>query len=215
MAIITGHEVRRWAVIVVGITGVVILSVLWGVFSSLASPSSSPARSALGHGGEMSKPTTPQWPLAKQINASLPSWWQAPGNDGLKLNYYASEYMADVYGGVIATDVASHFDVYMTVLDGDQESRLLQATSVPASKVTFMFTPTTLLQQLELQKQVNGAMGAIRAEGISLVGNGPDIRTGKLQLRVVNPTPAQVSYLTQSFGPYVEVVSSRADAILS
>ncbi len=214
MAIITGHEVRRRAIIVVGVTGVVILSVLSGVFSSLGPPSSSPARSALGH-GEMSKPTTPQWQLAKHTNASLPSWWQAPGYDGLKLNYYASKYMADVYGGLIATDVASHFDVYMTVLDGDQESRLLQATSVPASKITFMFTPTTLLQQLELQKQVNGAMGAIRAEGINLVGNGPDIRTGKLQLRVVNPTPAQISYLTQSFGPYVEVVSSRADAILS
>ena len=214
MAIITGHEVRRWAVILVGVTGVAILSVLSGVFSSLASPSSSPARSSLGH-GEMSKPTTPQWQLAKHTNASLPSWWQAPGYDGLKLNDYASKYMADVYGGLIATDVASHFDVYMTVLDAGQESRLLQATSVPASKVTFVITPTTLVQQLELQKQVNAAMGAIRAEGINLVGNGPDIRTGKLQLRVVNPTPAQISYLTQSFGPYVEVVSSRADTILS
>ena len=50
MAIITGHEVRRWAVIVVGVTGVVILSVLSGVFSSLAPRSSSPARSALGRG---------------------------------------------------------------------------------------------------------------------------------------------------------------------
>lgn len=214
MAIITGREVRRWAPVVVGVTGVVILSVLSGVFSSFASPSSSPARSALGHGG-MSKPTTLQWPLAKQTNASLPSWWQVPGNDGLKLNYYASKFMSDVYGGLIATGGVSHFDVFMTVLDSGQESRLLQATSVPASKVTFVFTPTTLVQQLELQKRVNAEMGVIKAEGINLVGNGPDIRTGKLQLRVVNPTPTQISYLSQKFGPYVEVVSSQADAILS
>ena len=214
LAILFGRKVRRRVVIIVGVAGFVALAILSGTFSGAGLRTSSLAKSSPGH-SDISKLTSPQWPLAKQTNASLPTWLYLPGNGGGKLNYYASKYMTDVYGGLVATDGASHFEVFMTALDGGQESTLLRATSVPASKVTFVLTPTTLAQQLELQKQVNAAMGVIQAEGIHLVGNGPDIQTGKLQLRVANPTPAQISYLTQSFGPYVEVVSSQADTILS
>lgn len=208
------REVRRRAATT--IAGLVALGAVLGTFSGADLPLSSPAKAALGH-SDTSGRIRAQRPLAKQTNVSLPTWWYLPGNGGGKLDYYASKYMADIYGGLIATDAASHFDVFMTVLDGGQESTLLRATSVPASKVTFVLTPTTLAQQLELQKSVNAAMGVIQiqAEGIHLVGNGPDIQTGKLQLRVVNPTAAQISYLSQKFGPYVEVVSSQPETFLS
>lgn len=134
----------------------------------------------------------------------------APIGDSIQA--YAASHLSGIYGGIVATQNATHIDVYLTTLDSQTESHMLASLGIPASDVTFILTPTTIMQQDALHKTVIADSQAIRASGVDLVGWGPVTQTGEEQLRVVNPTASQIASLQQKFGPHIEIVNVSASS---
>jgi hypothetical protein len=126
--------------------------------------------------------------------------WTTPRGETLTLAGYLNDLgiarFASTYGGLAVSD--GGLTIYLTTPNAATESAFRAVT--PDATLTFIATPHTWQFLLALQQVVLHYWTSLRASGTDVIGFGPTIRTGTLQIRVGNPTPEGTAVLGSMFG---------------
>lgn len=126
--------------------------------------------------------------------------WMTPDGATLTLAAYLNDVgvgsFPSTYGGLVIDD--GTITIYLTTLDPATETAFRSVT--PGTALAFVITPHTWEFLLALQQVVVHYWHALTAAGVPLVGVGPTITSGRLTLRVDNPTPWDESILDTLFG---------------
>jgi hypothetical protein len=116
---------------------------------------------------------------------------------GAQISAAANQYYSSIFGGIVATESATHLDVYLTEPNLAAESALTM--NAPAGVVTFLGTPNSLSYLLSLQMQVLSDTAQLKSKGIEVEQVYPDIQSGLLEVGVQSLTPADSEVLGTTF----------------
>jgi hypothetical protein len=126
-----------------------------------------------------------------------------------QINAYGLAEYPSIYGGVVVSDKGAHITVYLTTLDSAAEKSL--QSLAPAGSVSFLSTPHSQKFIETLQNEVNGEWTALLGKGIDVVGFGPAVQHGVLDIRVLNLSTTDTAILDNTFGATnIDVIGETA-----
>jgi V8-like Glu-specific endopeptidase len=124
----------------------------------------------------------------------------------------ASTTYSSIYGGMTASADNASLTIYLTQLDPVAEAALRAVA--PTLSLSFAPTSNTLATLDSMMEQLRHQQAALVAAGTNLTTWGPNEQTGKLDIGVLNMTPADVQVFESMFGAdNVNVYNQTADDI--
>lgn len=114
------------------------------------------------------------------------------------IDAYGHTKHASTYGGLVVSDGRAHITVFLTTLADDIVSSF--ESLAPEGVLRFVPTPHALQFLLAPQQRVSREAPLLRSKGIRIIGSGPRVLTGMLELTVVDPSAADVAVLNSLFG---------------